>query len=63
MTIPGVMSGATVGNRWTPETSEAWRDFVSPGSSTLSSPGRERVWRQCRAAAPSHRRACPTFDR
>ncbi len=29
MAIPGVMSGATVGNRWTPETSEAWRDFVS----------------------------------
>lgn len=38
MTIPGVMSGATVGNRWTPETSEAWRDFVSAGSSTMSSP-------------------------
>ncbi len=34
MTIPGVMSGATVGNRWTPEASEAWRDFVSapPGA-------------------------------
>jgi len=29
MTIPGVMSGATVGNRWSPETSQAWRDFVS----------------------------------
>jgi DNA mismatch repair protein MutL len=38
MTIPGVMSGATVGNRWTPEASEAWRDFVSAGSSAMSTP-------------------------
>ena len=32
MTIPGVLSGATVGNRWTPESSQAWRDFVAPSS-------------------------------
>ena len=30
MGIPGVMSGATVGNRWTPESAEAWRSFVAP---------------------------------
>ena len=41
MTIPGVMSGATVGNRWTPETSQAWRDFVSapPAGGDIGAPG------------------------
>src|SRR6185295_16237957 len=30
MTIPGVLAGATVGNRWTPETSSAWRTAMTP---------------------------------
>ncbi len=30
MSIPGVLSGAAVGSRWTPESSGAWRDFIAP---------------------------------
>ena len=51
MTIPGVMSGATVGNRWTPETSEAWRDFVSAGPSVVGTPDRGHVGRRRQRAA------------
>jgi DNA mismatch repair protein MutL len=37
MSIPGVLSGASVANRWTPEVAGAWRDVIAPGSgSTLS---------------------------
>src|SRR5262245_28488764 len=31
MSIPGVLAGATVGNRWTPEAASAWRQAVDPG--------------------------------
>jgi DNA mismatch repair protein MutL len=27
--IPGVLSGATIGSRWTPESAHVWRDFVA----------------------------------
>ncbi len=57
MTIPGVMSGATVGNRWTPETSQAWRDFVSapPAGGDIGAPGPDPERR-----APSSGRRAPT---
>jgi DNA mismatch repair protein MutL len=38
MAIPGVMSGATIGNRWTPESAEAWRAFVAPEGSAPAEP-------------------------
>ncbi len=37
MSIPGVLSGASVANRWTPETMGAWRDVLAPGEP--SAPG------------------------
>ena len=45
MTIPGVLAGATVGNRWTPEHDAALRAFVPPGTSP------EADWRPA-AGAP-----------
>jgi DNA mismatch repair protein MutL len=43
MSIPGVLAGATVGNRWTPEHEAVFRSLTSafggPGSSTLSASG------------------------
>ena len=45
MTIPGVLAGATVGNRWTPEHDAALRSFVPPGTSP------EAEWRPA-AGAP-----------
>ena len=45
MTIPGVLAGATVGNRWTPEHDAALRAFVPPGTSP------EAEWRPA-AGAP-----------
>ena len=32
MSIPGVMAGATVGSRWTPEHDSVWRSFGSPAA-------------------------------
>jgi DNA mismatch repair protein MutL len=30
MTIPGVLAGASVGNRWTPDALGPWRNFIEP---------------------------------
>jgi len=46
MTIPGVLAGATIGNRWTPEHDAALRAFVPPG--TLEA---QREWQP--SAGPS----------
>jgi len=40
MTIPGVLAGATVGNRWTPEPLGPWRNLMEPSSSGHEEPGR-----------------------
>src|SRR3954470_13690042 len=32
MTIPGVLAGATVGNRWTPEPRGPWRNLMEPAA-------------------------------
>src|SRR5439155_9073218 len=32
MTIPGVLAGATVGNRWTPEPLGPWRNLMEPAT-------------------------------
>jgi DNA mismatch repair protein MutL len=32
MSIPGVMAGATVGSRWTPEHDSVWRSFAPPAA-------------------------------
>jgi DNA mismatch repair protein MutL len=47
MTIPGVLAGATIGNRWTPEHGAALRAFVPPGTP----PDAQREWRSA-AGAP-----------
>src|SRR6185436_2216654 len=38
MTIPGVLAGATVGNRWTPEAASAWRSAVAPDAPPEAAP-------------------------
>jgi DNA mismatch repair protein MutL len=38
MTIPGVLAGATVGNRWTPEPLGPWRNLMEPASQNLTGP-------------------------
>ena len=53
MTIPGVLAGATVGNRWTPEHDAALRAFVPPGTSP------EAEWRPA-AGAPVRSGSDPT---
>jgi DNA mismatch repair protein MutL len=50
MTIPGVLAGATVGNRWSPEHDAALRTFLPPGGP--GTPGADRDWRPA-AAAPA----------
>jgi DNA mismatch repair protein MutL len=40
VSIPGVLAGATVGNRWTPEPLGPWRNLMEPGSSHYEEPGR-----------------------
>ena len=54
MTIPGVMAGATVGNRWSQEASENWRDFVSTPSAAplVSSPGSQAFSPELRPMIP-----------
>jgi DNA mismatch repair protein MutL len=37
MSIPGVLAGATVGNRWTPEPLGPWRNLMEPTASTSGS--------------------------
>jgi DNA mismatch repair protein MutL len=46
MTIPGVLAGATIGNRWTPEHDAALRAFVPPGTP----PEAQREWRPAAGA-------------
>ena len=41
MTIPGVLAGAAIGNRWSPEHDAALRAFVPPGTS----PEARQEWR------------------
>ena len=36
MSIPGVLAGASVGNRWTPEPLGPWRNLMEPGTSPNS---------------------------
>jgi DNA mismatch repair protein MutL len=50
MAIPGVLAGATVGNRWSAEHDAALRTFLPPGGS--SPPGADREWRPA-AYAPA----------
>jgi DNA mismatch repair protein MutL len=50
MTIPGVLAGATVGNRWSPEHDTALRAFVPPGGSPTTEP--QRDWRPLPGPAP-----------
>ena len=38
MAIPGVLAGATVGNRWTPEPLGPWRNLMEPASRNLAEP-------------------------
>ncbi len=38
MTIPGVLAGAVVGNRWTPEPMGPWRNLMEPGTRNTSEP-------------------------
>lgn len=38
MSIPGVLAGATVGNRWTPEPVGPWRNLMEPATPTLGEP-------------------------
>jgi len=40
MTIPGVLAGATVGNRWTPEPLGPWRNLMEPAIANLAEPER-----------------------
>ena len=40
MTIPGVLAGASVGNRWTPEPLGPWRNLMEPAASNLAEPAR-----------------------
>ena len=47
MTIPGVLAGAAIGNRWSPEHDAALRAFVPPGTS----PDARQEWRSA-AGAP-----------
>ena len=47
MTIPGVLAGAAIGNRWSPEHDAALRAFVPPGTS----PEARQEWRPA-AGAP-----------
>ena len=47
MTIPGVLAGAAIGNRWSPEHDAALRAFVPPGMS----PEAQQEWRPA-AGAP-----------
>jgi DNA mismatch repair protein MutL len=39
MSIPGILSGATVGNRWTPEPLGPWRNLMEPVGPNLAEPG------------------------
>ncbi len=36
--IPGVLAGATVGNRWTPDALGPWRNLVEPAEPNLANP-------------------------
>jgi len=38
MSIPGVLAGATVGNRWTPEPLGPWRNLMEPTAPNLAEP-------------------------
>ena len=40
MTIPGVLAGASVGNRWTPEPLGPWRNLMEPAMGNPAEPGR-----------------------
>ncbi len=40
MTIPGVLAGATVGNRWSSEPMGPWRNLMEPCGPNLAEPGR-----------------------
>ncbi|MDQ3347357.1 MAG: DNA mismatch repair endonuclease MutL [Acidobacteriota bacterium] len=40
MTIPGVLAGATVGNRWSSEPMGPWRNLMEPSGPNLAEPGR-----------------------
>ena len=46
MTIPGVLAGASIGNRWSPEHDAALRAFVPPGTS----PEGRQEWRPAAGA-------------
>jgi len=39
MSIPGVLAGATVGNRWTPEPLSPWRNLMEPLAPNPAEPG------------------------
>jgi DNA mismatch repair protein MutL len=39
MSIPGVMAGATIGSRWTPEHDAVWRSFAAPSGGQAPSIG------------------------
>src|SRR5262249_9569413 len=43
MTIPGVLAGASVGNRWSPEPLGPWRNLMDPAPSNLEEPGRTNL--------------------
>jgi DNA mismatch repair protein MutL len=58
MTIPGVLAGATVGNRWTPEPLGPWRNLMEPASpnaaAAIAAPeGLDRISDSERALDPS----------
>ena len=42
MTIPGVLAGATVGNRWAPEPRGPWRNLMEPAAPDREEPGRSQ---------------------
>jgi DNA mismatch repair protein MutL len=43
MAIPGVLAGATVGNRWTPEPLGPWRNLMEPLSEAVQSAASQNV--------------------
>src|SRR5262245_42147245 len=43
MTIPGVLAGATVGNRWSPEPLGPWRNLMEPATSNFVEPDRTNL--------------------
>ncbi len=42
MTIPGVLAGASVGNRWTPEPLGPWRNLMEPSTGNPAEPERSQ---------------------